>query len=149
MNSSPASIVRVASGCAVLLAALLAVGGCAGVGTPEVVTEAPGNWQVYENRSVTLQGNAANSPSGPFLRLKDNARLSIIGIPGWGIDYVGRPIGVEGTVVKGTDAFADRYVLKLAKYYRVQTDQQPISITPPEPDPQDLPTGRKKPAKKP
>ena len=62
----------------------------------------------------------------------------------WPIDYATRPVGVEGTVVKGTDDFADRYVLKLDKYYRIKTDQQPISMAPPEPEQPNIPGAKKK-----
>ena len=133
--------------CRTLILGALALAGCQGDGVSEsgAMREAPGNWASYENKRVKLEGSAANSAAGPFIRLNDGARLQVVGLRVWPIDYTARPVGVEGTIVKGTDAFADRYVLKVEKYYRVKTDQQPITLAPPEPEKQDLP---KKKAKK-
>lgn len=133
---------------AVLFALL--VGGCTNGGgaTSDIITTTPGNWQDYENRTVKLYGNAANSPAGPFLRLSDGTSLKVAGIPIWTIDYATRPVGVEGKIVKGTDAFADRYVLQIEKYYRIQTDQQPVTIAPPEPQQPSVPRRKSKDKKK-
>lgn len=124
----------------VLFAGALFLGGCANGGSgSDVIMSTPANWQEFENKTIKVQGDAANSPYGPFVRLRDGTSLKLAGMKPWAIDFITRPVGIEGKIVKGTDAFADRYVLQVEKYYRVQTDQQPITIAPPEPEKPNIP----------
>jgi len=109
---------------------LFAVSGCAGgAGSRgDTIIEAPGNWSAYENRQVTVEGSSANSPSGPFIRLADGARLTVVGFRAWPIDFVSRPIGATGKIVRGTDANVDRYVLALETYYRQKVTDVPVEV---------------------
>jgi hypothetical protein len=92
---------------------------------PEVIIEPPANWQTFENQVVTLEGSAGNSPIGPILRFTDGSVIGLQGFRLWGIDAVGRPVGIKGTVVRGSGARADSYVINVTEWYLQKSTNVP------------------------
>ncbi len=113
---------------AITCLSLLWLGGCGmfgGGATKSVLTEPPSNWQTYEGQSVTVEGSAGNSTSGPILRFQGGSWIGLTGFKVWGMDVVTRPVGVTGTITQGTGARQGEYVIDVKEWYLQNTAQVP------------------------
>jgi hypothetical protein len=99
-----------------------------GSGKSDVLIAPPSNWQTLEGQTITAEGSAGNSPSGPILRFRDGSWIGITGIPKWGFDAVTKPIGVIGVVAPGTGSRDGEYVIVMKQWYL-----QGQSAIPPKP----------------
>lgn len=106
-----------------LFALLLA--GCA-TGGGNVITEAPSDWSRFENDTITLEGRAGNSKSGPILRLNDGRFIELENMPRpFSPEEVARSIGVQGKVVPGTGIRQTRYVIQIDRWWLLKTSTLP------------------------
>ncbi len=94
-------------------------------GSSNVMTEPPSNWQNYEKKTVTLEGSAGNSPTGPILRFRGGSWIGLEGARMWGLDVVGRPVGVTGVIQPGAGARDGEYVMKVESWYLQQSTNLP------------------------
>ncbi len=105
---------------AVPLSCLIFVAGCnwfGGSSSSDVLTQPPSNWQTLQSQKVTLEGSAGNSPTGPILRFQGGSWIGLEGAKQWGLDAVGRPVGVTGVIQPGVGARNGEYVMKVESWY--------------------------------
>jgi hypothetical protein len=107
------------------VSAIVGCKGAAGGGKDGVITAPPSNWQSYAKQTVTLEGSAGNSPSGPILRFKDGSFIGVQGLRMWSLDVVGRPIGVTGTIAQGQGTRSGEWVLEAKEFYLQQKTAVP------------------------
>jgi hypothetical protein len=109
--------------------ALLTLTGCNGMGgRSDVITAPPSNWQKFEGTTVTLEGSAGNSPSGPILRFNDGSWIGLQGFRLWAFDVITRPVGITGTVARGTGARDGEYVIDVKEWYLQTVSQVPTQV---------------------
>lgn len=91
--------------------------GLFGTGRSGVLTAPPSNWQELEGKTITAEGSAGNSTSGPLLRFRNGSWIGVTGIPKWGLDAVTKPIGVIGVVKRGVGSRDGEYVIAINRWY--------------------------------
>ena len=111
---------------AALLLATVVAGGCQ-MGGGTTVTEAPKNWADLENKTVTLEGTAGNSRLGPIVRLAGGEKIFVTTRP-WPINVVSRPVGVKGTLVRGTGPQEGQYVLAADSWWLLKSTNVPQPV---------------------
>lgn len=96
----------------------------------DILTEPPSNWQTYEGKPVTLEGSAGNSPAGPILRFRNGSWIGLQGFRLWTLDVVARPVGVTGTVVRGSGTRDGEYVVDVKQWYLINRTNVPNEVKP-------------------